>query len=47
MKDKSIFSAMRMVHKDYDRNDKKNSGRDLQGGWRKDELIGGKPLLVK
>jgi hypothetical protein len=26
---------------------KKNSGRDPQGAWREDELIGGKPPVVK
>jgi hypothetical protein len=36
-----------MLHKDYDRKgsvEKKISGR---GAWRKDELIGGKPPVVK
>jgi hypothetical protein len=35
-----------MLHKDYDRKGsvaKKISGRDPQGAWRQDELIGGKP----
>jgi hypothetical protein len=27
--------------------DKKISGRDHQGAWRHDELIGGKPPVVK
>jgi hypothetical protein len=26
---------------------KKNSGRGAQGAWRQDELIGGKPPVVK
>jgi hypothetical protein len=26
---------------------KKNSGRESQGSWQKDELIGGKPPVVK
>jgi hypothetical protein len=39
-----------MLHKDYDRNDsvwKKISGRDPQGVWRQDELIGDKLPVVK
>jgi hypothetical protein len=39
-----------MLHKDYDRKDsveKKNSGGEPQGAWRQDELIGGKPPVVK
>jgi hypothetical protein len=37
-----------MLHKDYDRNGsvKKNTGRDPQGAWRRDELIGVKPPVV-
>jgi hypothetical protein len=27
--------------------EKKNSGRDPQGAWRQDELVGGKPPVVK
>jgi hypothetical protein len=26
---------------------KKNSGRESQGAWRQDKLIGGKPPVVK
>jgi hypothetical protein len=26
---------------------KKKSGRESQGAWRQDELIGGKPAVVK
>jgi hypothetical protein len=26
---------------------KKKSGREFQGAWRQDELIGGKPQVVK
>jgi hypothetical protein len=42
-----------MLHKDYDYKGlvaKKNeeiSGRDLQGAWGQDELIGGKPPVIK
>jgi hypothetical protein len=40
-----------MLHKDYDCNGsvakKKNSGREPKGAWRQDELIGGKPPVVK
>jgi hypothetical protein len=40
-----------MLHKDYDRKgsvEKKNNfGRDSQRAWRKDELTGGKPSVVK
>jgi hypothetical protein len=25
---------------------KKNAGRESQGAWRQDEMIGGKPLVV-
>jgi hypothetical protein len=41
------------LHKDYDRKGsfakKKNtiSGHEPQGAWRQDELIGGKPPVVK
>jgi hypothetical protein len=40
-----------MLHKDYDRKGsvakKENSGSDPQGACRQDELIGGKPPVVK
>jgi hypothetical protein len=39
-----------MLHKDYNRKDsaeKKISGRERQGAWRQDELISGKPPVVK
>jgi hypothetical protein len=41
-----------MSHEDYDRNGsvakkKKISGRVPQGAWHPDELIGGKPPVVK
>jgi hypothetical protein len=39
-----------MLHKDYDRKcsiEKKKSGRESQGTWHQDELIGGKPPVVK
>jgi hypothetical protein len=39
-----------MLHKDYDRKGsiaKNISGRDHQGAWRQDELIVGKPPVVK
>jgi hypothetical protein len=39
-----------MLQKDYDRKSsaaKKISGRDSQGAWQQDEVIGGKPPAVK
>jgi hypothetical protein len=39
-----------MLHKGYDRKgsvENKNFGREPQGAWRQDELIGGKPPLIK
>jgi hypothetical protein len=38
-----------MLHKDYNgkRSVEKNTGRESQGAWRQDELIGGKPPVVK
>jgi hypothetical protein len=40
-----------MLHKDYGRKGsvakEKLSGRDPQGAWSQDELIGGKPPVVK
>jgi hypothetical protein len=49
MRDKPIFSSERMLHKDYYRRSlvEKKSGRGSQGAWRQDELIGGKPRVVK
>jgi hypothetical protein len=38
-----ILTAERILHKDYDRNfqlQKKFSGRETQGDWRKGKLIG-------
>jgi hypothetical protein len=46
-----ILSSERMLHKEYDRKGSvaryKISGRDLQGIWRQNKLIGGKPPVVK
>jgi hypothetical protein len=40
-----------MLHKDYDRKgsveEKENSGHEPQEAWRQDEVIGGKPPVVK
>jgi hypothetical protein len=39
-----------MLYKDYNLKSsitKKNPGSDPQGAWRQDELIGGKPPIVK
>jgi hypothetical protein len=49
IRDKSIFWSERMSHKDYDPKSslKKISVREPQGAWRQDELIGGKPRVVK
>jgi hypothetical protein len=47
---KPLSSSERTLHKDYDRKgsvDKKVSGRESQGAWAKDELIGGKPPVIK
>jgi hypothetical protein len=45
-----ILLSERMLYKDYGRRssiEKKNSGRESQGAPRQDELIGGKPPVVK
>jgi hypothetical protein len=49
MRHKSIFSSERMLHKDYHRKGsvEKNPGGESQGAWRQDELIVGKPPVVK
>jgi hypothetical protein len=50
MRDKAIFSSENKLHKDYERKgsvEKKISGRDPQGAWRQDEVIGGKPPVLK
>jgi hypothetical protein len=49
IRDNPISSSEGMLHKDYDRKDsvKKISGRGSQGAWRQDELIDGKPPVVK
>jgi hypothetical protein len=47
--EKPILSS-EMLHKDYDRKgtvSNKISGRDTQGARLQDELIGGKPQVVK
>jgi hypothetical protein len=42
-----------MLHKDYERNGsvakkiKNKTGRESQGAWRQDEMIGGKSPVVK
>jgi hypothetical protein len=41
-----------MLHKDYKckgsvAKKKKSSGRETQGAWRQDKLIGGKPPVLK
>jgi hypothetical protein len=49
-RDKRIFLSERMLHKDYylkSSVEKKKSGRGSQGAWRQEELIGGKPPVVK
>jgi hypothetical protein len=50
IRDKPIFSSDGTLHKDYYRKgavEKKISGRESQGASRQDELIGGKPPVVK
>jgi hypothetical protein len=49
-RDKPILSSEAMLHKGYDRKGsvaKKIHGRELQRAWHQDELIGGKPPVVK
>jgi hypothetical protein len=48
--DRPIFSSERMLNKDYDSKcsvENKIAGRVSQGACRQDELIGGKPPVVK
>jgi hypothetical protein len=48
--DKPIFSSERTLYRGYARKSsigKKNAARESQGAWRQDELIGGKPPVVK
>jgi hypothetical protein len=51
VKDTPILSAERMLHKVYNRKcsvgKKEITGRESQGACRQDELIGGKPPVVK
>jgi hypothetical protein len=50
MRDKPIFSSEMMLQKDYSRRssiEKEICDRGSQGAWRQDELIGGKPPVVK
>jgi hypothetical protein len=49
IREKPIPSSERMLHKDYDCKGSvaKISGRDPLDAWRQDELIGGKPLVIK
>jgi hypothetical protein len=51
MRDKPVFSLERMLHKVYYRKgwveNKKISRRESQGAWRQEELIGGKPPVIK
>jgi hypothetical protein len=50
IRDTPILSSKKMLRKDYDLKDsvaKKISGRESQGAWRQDELIGCKPPVVK
>jgi hypothetical protein len=49
-KDRPVLSSERMLHKDYDRKcsvEKEITGRESPGVCRQDELIGGKPPVVK
>jgi hypothetical protein len=49
IRDKPILSSEMMLDKDYDSKGSvaKKSGRDPQGAWCQDEMIGGKPTVVK
>jgi hypothetical protein len=44
-----IFSSERTLHKDghFKGSVEKISGREFRGAWHQDELIGGKPSVVK
>jgi hypothetical protein len=44
-----ILSSERMLHKEYDRkcSVEKIAGCESQGAWGQDELIGGKPPVVR
>jgi hypothetical protein len=47
---RSILSLERMLRKDYNRKcsfEKKITGRESQGVCHQDELIGGKPPVIK
>jgi hypothetical protein len=44
------YSRQKLLHKDYDRKgsaEETISGRESQGAWRHDELIGGNQPVVK
>jgi hypothetical protein len=49
--DKPILSSETLLRENYDRMGsvakKQISGREPQGAWLKDELLGGKPPVVK
>jgi hypothetical protein len=48
--DRPILSSERRLYKDYDRKgsvEKKIDGRESQGAWGQNELIGGKPPVVR
>jgi hypothetical protein len=49
IRDKPTSASGRVLHKEYNRKYslEKNSGRESQGAWRQDEMIGGKPPVVK
>jgi hypothetical protein len=50
LRDNPIFSSERMLHKDYNRKcsvENKICSRESQGACRQEELIGGKPPVVK
>jgi hypothetical protein len=46
----TVAQQQGMLYKDYDRKgsvEKKISGREPQGSWHQDKLIGGKPPVAK
>jgi hypothetical protein len=48
--DRPILSSEKILHKDYGCKgsvEKNIAGRESQGAWHQDELIGGKPPVVK
>jgi hypothetical protein len=50
IRDNPILSSERMLHKNYGSKGsvgKEISGYELREAWRQDEMIGGKPSVIK